>query len=175
MPLDQLRRKSRRLYNKARLSAIIWIVLGLVLCVSFARSFLHATDTVARLGYGMLSLWSLYAAIQAWRFVWPGAQPDTSTAESSLHACLRELERQRDYLRDIWRRSGLIFCFLGLAVLIIPPLVKTYEGPQTLLKAAPFFVLLAVWFAIFIPQRRRNQRRLQREIDDLRSGASPAH
>jgi hypothetical protein len=74
------------------------------------------------------------------------------------------LEKRRDYTLHIWSRSGLLVMFTGLAVLVIPPLVT---APQYLPKAAPLFILLAVWFAIFLPKRKREQQKLQRELDEL--------
>jgi hypothetical protein len=41
-------------------------------------------------------------------------------------------------------------------------------APRLLVNAVPLFVLLAIWLAVFSPLRKRQQRRLQREIDELK-------
>jgi uncharacterized membrane protein YfcA len=86
---------------------------------------------------------------------------------TSLDFYRSELERKRDYERHIWRRSGVPFCFAGLALAIIPELIPALQTPRLLLNAAPFFVLLAIWFVLFFFIRKRNRVKLQREIDEL--------
>ena len=80
----------------------------------------------------------------------------------------KELEKQRDYSIHVWRRAGLTFCFLGLAMIVVPELIHALAAPRLLLNVMPVLVLLAVWVAIFIPKRKRNLRKLQQEIDGLR-------
>jgi hypothetical protein len=87
---------------------------------------------------------------------------------TTLQSYRSELEKRRDYGRHIWRRAGLTFCFLGAALVLAPGLIKSIEDPRLLVNAAPVFVLLAIWLAVFFPMRRRNQQRLRQEIEELR-------
>ena len=167
MSADEIRRKARRLQTKARIEALSWIVIGLFLSVIFARTFAKAGDLVSRLGWGLLSAWGIYGAFQAWRWIWPGKLAPDSTVATSREFYRRELERRRDYGRNVWNRSGLTFCFLGLGMVVLPGLLKSIEAPRLLLNAVPLFVLLSIWIASFIVLRKRNQRKLQREIDEL--------
>jgi hypothetical protein len=50
---------------------------------------------------------------------------------------------------------------------VVPVLIKSFTAPRLLLNVAPVLVLAALWVAIFIPMRKRNQRKLQLEIDGL--------
>jgi hypothetical protein len=168
MSLDEIRRRAHKLQTKARLAAVSQIVMGLVLCVLFARSSARADAVVTRIGWGMLSLWAAYVAYPAYKWIWAGSLAADATLSTSLDFYRRELERSHDYVQHIWRRLGLTFCFAGLAVVIVPPLILL-GTPRLLLKAVPFFVLLATWLAIFFPLRRRQQRRLQQEIDELKA------
>ena len=88
---------------------------------------------------------------------------------TSLEFYRSELERRRDYALHIWRRAGLTFCFLGAAMVVLPGLIKSLGSPRLLLNFAPLFALLAIWLAIFFPKRKRRLRKLQQEIDELRT------
>jgi hypothetical protein len=167
MSLDEIRRKAQKLQMKARLAALAWFVMGLLLCVFFARSSVKADAVVTRIGFGMLSLWGAYGAYQGYKWIWPGTLAADATLSTSLNFYRKELERRHDYVQHIWRRAGLTFCFAGLAVVIVPPLISVLRTPRLLVNAVPFFVLLAIWLAVFFPMRKRQQRRLQQEIDEL--------
>jgi hypothetical protein len=164
MPLNEIRRKAEELQTKGRLKALVSIVLGLLMCVVFARAFARQHNTIARLGYGVLVFSCILFAVQSYKWVWPGRLASDAAQQTCLSFYRRELEKRRDYTLHIWSRSGLLVMFTGLAVLVIPPLVT---APRYLPKAAPLFILLAVWFAIFLPKRKREQQKLQRELDEL--------
>jgi hypothetical protein len=168
MSLDEIRRKAQKLQTKARMSALVTIVIGLVLCVFFGRAFAVAQNAVPRIGLGMLSLWGLYAAYQAYKWTWPGRLAADATFSTSLDFYRSELERSRDYGRQVWRRAGLTFCFAGMAVVIIPGLIEALKTPRLLLNLLPFFVLLVTWLVVFFSMRRRKLRKLQGEIDELK-------
>jgi lipopolysaccharide export LptBFGC system permease protein LptF len=168
MSLDEIRRKAQRLRTKGRLAALLTIVIGLVLCVFFALTASRPQEVVSRIGWGMLSLWGLYAAYQAYRWTWPGTLAADATLSTSLDFYRRELERRHDYARHVWRRAGLTFCFAGLALVVLPALIGAFRTPRLLLNVVPLFVLLIIWFVVFFSMRRRNQRRLRREIDELK-------
>lgn len=167
MSLEEVRRKAQKFQTKSRLATIAWFVMGLLLCVAFARMSTGVQDVIPRIGWGVLSLWALYGPYQAYRWIWPGRLAEDATLNTSLDFYRRELERKRDYERHIWRRSGLTFCFAGLALAILPELIPALKTPRLLLNAAPFFVLLVIWFVLFFVLRKRNRQKLQREIDEL--------
>jgi hypothetical protein len=169
MSLDEIRRKAHKLHTKARLAALAWIVMGLALCVLFASSSAKAHALVERIGWGVLSLWGLYGAYQGYKWIWPGTLATDATLSTSLAFYRSELERRHDYARHIWRRSGLTLCFGGLALVIIPALIEAFGTPRLLVNAVPFFVLLVIWFVAFFSIRKRQQRNLQREIDELKA------
>lgn len=167
MSLDEIRSKIQKLQTKARLAALVRIVIGLVLGVAFAGAFLRTQDVVPRIGYGVLAIWSLYVAWQSHKWIWPVTLSADAAFGTSLDFYRRELERQRDYVRHIWRRAGLTFCFVGLLLVIMPGLISALAAPKLLLNALPLFVLLVIWFVLFFAMRKRSQQKLQREIDAL--------
>ena len=169
MSLDEIRRKAQKLQAKARLAALIWIALGLCLSVLFARTLAGAQDVVPRIGWGVLSLWGLYGVYQAYRWIWPGRLAADATLSTSLDFYRQELERQRDYNRHIWRKSGLTLAFLGLALVAGPALFKAIHSPGLLPNTVPLLVLVVVWFVAFFFAKKRNRQKLQQEIDELKA------
>ena len=167
MSLDEIRRRAQRLQTISRLKVLAAIVIGLFLCAAFARMAAMVGDLIPRIGWGMMSLWGLYGAYAAYKWIWPGRLTADATLSATLEFYRSELERKRDYERHIWRRSGVPFCFAGLALAIIPELIPALQTPRLLLNAVPFFTLLALWFVLFFYLRKRNRLKLQREIDEL--------
>jgi hypothetical protein len=169
MSANEIRGKARQRRKKARLEALRTIAIGIVLCIFFAWTFARAHAALPRMGLGLLSLWGLYVAYQAYRWIWPGRPGPDATVSASVEFYRSELERSRDYGLQIWRKAGLTFCFLGLAMVVLPGLIQSLETPRLLLNFVPLLVLIAIWFAIFFPMRKRRLRKLQREIDELRA------
>jgi hypothetical protein len=167
MSLEEIRRKAQQFRAKRRLKALTAISIGLALCGVFAGTSAKAQYLVLRIGWGVLSLWGLYGAYQAYKWIWPGSLAGDATLGTSLDFYRRELERRRDYVRHVWRRSGLWLCFIGLAFVVLPALMAALKTPRLLVNAVPFFVLLATWFIAFFYIQKRDQGNLQREIDEL--------
>ena len=168
MKAEELRHNARRRQTFYRLKAVLGIIGGLILFALFAHTFLGVRDrVVVRLGFGVLSLWSLYFVYQTYRWIWPGRPaPDTSIS-ATVESYRSELEKRRDYAQHIWRRSGLTFCFLGLGLVVIPGLMDALRQPTLLVSFAPLFALLVTWLAAFLLIRRRNRQKIQREIEEL--------
>lgn len=167
--LDELRRKAERWRWRARAGVLLSIVIGLGLSTAFALVFARTHETVPRLGIGVLILWCLYFAYQSYHWTWPGRLPPDPAVNTSLEFYRSELEKRRDYNRHIWRRAGLTFCFLGLALFLAPALIQAFGTPRLFVKMMPFFVLLAIWIVLFRFMGRRSRRKLQAEIDELRA------
>ncbi len=170
MSVDELHRKAQQRQKKARFEALFSIIIGLMLFVLFACAFVRRPqEMVPRIGWGLMSLWCLYFAYQAYKWIWPRRLAPNGTLNTTLHSYRSELEKRRDYGRHIWRRAGLTFCFLGLAMIILPELIKSLNDLRLLLNVAPVLLLLALWFATFVFVRRRKQGKLQQEIEELRA------
>jgi hypothetical protein len=167
MSVSELRGKAQQRQRKARFETFKSVVVGLILLILFAWAFTRQHEWLSRAGLGVLSLWCLYFMYQTYRWIWPGPRDPEAPLHTTLHSYRNELEKQRDYARHIWTRSGLTFCFLGLALFLAPGLIPALGNPRLLLSAAPFFALLLIWSVTFFIVRRRSQRKLQGEIDEL--------
>ena len=167
MSTDEIRHKAQQRYTEARMRALLSIAMGLGLCALFAWASARAHETVTRMGWGLVSLWCIWFAYHAYRWMWPDRLAPDATVSTSLEFYQRELDRRRDYALHVWGRSGLPFCFLGLAMVVLPPLIQAPAAQR--LNALPFFVLLVIWIAAFIVLRKRDRRKLQQEIDELQA------
>jgi flagellar biogenesis protein FliO len=169
MSADELHRKAQQRQRKARFKAIYSIIAGLILFVFFAWIFARVhNEVVPRIGVGVMSLWGIYYAYQAYKWFWQGRLTPDATLNTTLQSYRSELEKRRDYGRHVWRRAGLTFGVLGVAMVIVPALIKSLDTPRLLLDLLPFFVLLAIWLAVFLRLRKRNRGKLQQEIEELR-------
>ena len=166
MSANELCRKAQQHERKARFEALYSIIAGLILFVFFAWRFVEPYEVVPRMGVGLLSLWGIYYAYQAYKWIWPGRLTPDATFDTTLQSYRSELEKRRDYGRHIWRRAGLTFGVLGVAMIIVPALIGVAGHPRDTL---PFFVLLAIWLAVILRLRKRNRGKLQQEIEELRA------
>ena len=169
MSANELCRKAQQHERKARFEALYSIIAGLILFVFFAWRFVEPYEVVPRMGVGLLSLWGIYYAYQAYKWIWPGRLTPDATFDTTLQSYRSELEKRRDYGRHLWRRAGLTFLVLGVAMVIVPALIKSLDTPRLLLNTLPFFVILAMWLAVFLRLRKRNRGKLQQEIEELRA------
>jgi membrane protein implicated in regulation of membrane protease activity len=168
MKADELRRKMQQQQRKARFKVIFAIIIGLFLFVVFGRgAFTAHGDAFPRLGFGVLSLWSIYFAYQEYKWIWPGRLAADAAFNNTLQSYRGELEKRRDYGRHIWRRAGLSFCFFGLALVVVPGLVEAFNHPGLLMNFVPIFALLVTWLAAFFYIRKRQRQKLQQEIEEL--------
>ena len=169
MSADELRRKSQQRQRKDRFAAVYSIISGLILFVFFAWTFARVhNEVVPRIGVGVMSLWGIYYAYQAYKWFWQERLAPDAALNTTVQSYRSELEKRRDYGRHIWRRLGLPFGLLGLAMVIVPGLIKSLDAPRLLLNFVPLFVLFAIWCAIYFPMRKRGQQKLQQEIEELR-------
>jgi hypothetical protein len=168
MSADQLRTKSQQREKKARWEAVYSMIGGLILFLFFVRTFARVHQIIPRAGFGVLALWCIYFVYQAYKWLWPAQPAPDATVDTTLRSYRSELEKHRDYTRNLWRRAGLPFCVLGSALVMAPTLIKSIDVPRFLEAWAPVLVLFAVWLPVFFFVRRRRWQKLQQEIDELR-------
>ena len=91
--------------------------------------------------------------------------PEATALTPSMEFYRRELERQRDLLRDIWR--WYLGPFIPGLVVFVWGSVRHVKGGQWV-KAVPFGVLCVVFFWFVGRLNRRAADKLQRQIEELR-------
>jgi ABC-type Fe3+-siderophore transport system permease subunit len=168
MSADVLRHRALQRQAKARLEAYFSVIIGLVLSIFFAWTFTRAHTVLARMGWALLSLWGIYAAYHAYKWVWPQNLPEDAPVSTCLKFYRRELEKRRDYLRHRWWRL-LPFLLLGMAMVIVGTGAQA-APPNPLLAALPFFLVLAIWaVAFFVMKKKLGRENLRQEIEELRA------
>ncbi|HWE48679.1 MAG TPA: hypothetical protein VG273_02760 [Bryobacteraceae bacterium] len=111
--------------------------------------------------------WSLAGLYFLNRGMWSSPMPGDAALSSGLEFCRRQIERQRDLVRRalLWS-FGPVMLAIGTFVLALVMISKRERGifPNGL----PFLILVAVWVVWGFVIRSREQRQLQREIEELR-------
>ena len=92
--------------------------------------------------------------------------PADAGLSSGLEFCRREIERQRDLLR-----RGLLWVFgpmlLAISTLILALVMAGTRNQGIFPNGLPFLILVVVWIIAYFAIRLREQRALQRELDEL--------
>ncbi len=169
MSADEMRLRALRFQTKARLRAAAGITSALLVCAFFGWNAARTDELVPRLGLGIISLCGIFMAYSTYKWVWPGNLPADAPVSTSIEFYRSELERRRDYGRHIWRRTGLPYLFLGMAMFLAPALIAAFGAPRLFLNMIPFFLLLILWFVLFFRGQKRGQRKVQQELDELRA------
>jgi len=164
MSIEEIRQKAWKLQRKARREVLVLYGFALLFVVFFGMSFVKANDTLSRAGFALMVVSALYFPYQAQKRLWPRSESTESASTTGLDFYRRELERRRDYWRHIWGLLGPLFFSSGVVLLAV---LKAMKNPGLWLNLLPFTLLLAIWAASFIPLRKRELRKIQREIDTV--------
>ncbi len=182
MSVDQLRIAAHKLEKKSQFEALYSIVVCAVVFVFFARIVLHPGPMVGPIPWPAASLWSvrlgcaliciggLYEIYKACRRFRSSRPAPEASLETTVHSYRKRLENRRNRFRNYWHYKGLWIILTGMALAIAPRLIDSYhQGPQHLLEAAPLAGLIVLWLIAVAVIRRRVQRKLQQEIDELQA------
>jgi hypothetical protein len=111
--------------------------------------------------------WGLAGLYFLNRGMWSAAMPRDLGFKTGLEACRLEIERQRDLARRVLVWSfGPVMLTVATFVLALA-LISTRER-GIFPNGLPFLIVLVVWIVLFFVLRSREQRELQREIDELK-------
>ena len=119
-----------------------------------------------RLAVGLLLAGTIYVLYQLHTRGAAKTMPEALALRTCLEFHRRELERQRDLSRDVWKWYLLPFVPGLLAVVAVTAL---HLPPEKWIRLLPFILL---WAAMFYAVWRLNKRgadKLQRRIDELNS------
>jgi hypothetical protein len=120
-----------------------------------------------QLSYALAIAWSFAGLYFLNRGKWPEGLPDDAGLSAGIEFCRREIERRREYSRRVllWG-FGPVLLAIGAFILTL----AFVAGKALFPKGMPFITLVLVWIAAyFFIVRVREQRELQREIENLES------
>ena len=108
--------------------------------------------------------WSLAGLYFVNRGMRSAAMPGDAALSTGLEFCRREIARRRCFIRRtlLWS-FGPVMLAIGTFIAALATLAAGRIFPN----AMPFLTLVVVWIAAYFVIRVREQRELQREIDEL--------
>ena len=167
MSVDEIRLRAGKHSHKIAWRNAREYIAALAVTVFFSFSFWHTEDTLTRAGFvlmvgGLIYVcWHLHAN-GSWR-----RMPENLGAENCLQFHRRELERQRDLLRGVWRWY-LGPMVPGMVVLMVA-IARTNPGHlKHFGSVVAVYDTLVVLFFVFVGWlNERAARKLQKKIDEL--------
>jgi hypothetical protein len=132
----------------------------------FGTTQLAPLQEALQLLFAFALLWSLAGLYFLHKGMWSAEMPGDVALTAGLGLCLREMERQRDLLRRalLWSLGPTV---LGLGAFIAALAMAGTRDRGMFPNGLPFLVLVFLWLAGYLVLRLRQQRELQREIDEL--------
>jgi hypothetical protein len=169
MTLEIIRQKTRELHAKTGWD-LIKSIAGPLIAAAICAFGIRFPHPVLRAVFAFSFAWSLTGQYFLHRRMWSPALPADAALSTGIESYRREVERRRFLFGRfmLWHLGPVIFAIATLIVLLLSlgfgsgMLLK-----GTLLRMSPFLALMAVWIVSIFVIRMRQQRELQREIDDL--------
>lgn len=163
MPLEEVRKRAGNFHSKIYWRNMREYFVSVVVIVWFGYFLWTDPTPLVRAGNAMMIAGTVYMMWQMHRRGAAGSLPVGVSASAWMDFYRRELVRQRDALRSIWKWylapfvPGIILILVGRAI--------QFQG-----KLTPVFVTAAICIAVFAGIWALNAwvaRKLQRRIDEL--------
>lgn len=168
MTLKLIEHKSRELRVRTRRKLIGTaagpLAVGLVYGIGVQqfvglREFLHPL-------FAFALAWSIAGVFFLNRGMWPAVRQEEMGIRTGLQFCRQEIERQRDIDRRVLVWSfGPVMLTLGTFILALA--MVGMKGRGIFPNGFPFLALVVVWIVSYFVIRWREQRDLQRQLDEL--------
>lgn len=166
MTLETIRRKARELHAKTRRELLGSIVapVGVIAFSGLGSAIFH--DPLQRTVFVLALAWALAGQFFLHRGMWSATLPGDAALTTGLEYYRQEIQRRRDLFHRVlrWTFGPLV---LAIGALLLPIVTVGVEERGAFRNMIPFLTLLAVWLGGFFVVRMRQQRDLQREIEEL--------
>jgi hypothetical protein len=164
MSLEEIRQKAERFQTKIRSRNLREYGGAAFVFASFGYYMWRFPDL--RWACGLILAGTAYVVYQ----LHTRGAAQTVPASMALDPCIdfhrRELERQRDLLRDVWK--WYLAPFMPGLVVFIATLLRRQPADQWI-RMLPFTLMCIAVFGGVLLLNRRGARKLQRQIDELNS------
>jgi hypothetical protein len=173
MPLEEIRRKAGKFQRRINLRNLREYVAAAIVAGIFALYVKWFPNFLMRAGSVLTIFAALYISYQIYRKGSANVLPQDCDFDCCIDFHRRELERQRDLLRRIWRWylgpfiPGMLLFFLGTQFAAHPPF------PHHGLSFAWELAVAAIVLVLIAKLNERAANRLQRQIDNLETLAKP--
>jgi hypothetical protein len=162
MTLEAMRTKVKELHAKTRKQLLgnLAVLLVVVALYGFGTQRFPSLKLLLALPIA----WSLAGVYFLNRGMWSGTTPEDAALSTGLQSYRREVARRRDLFNRILLWSfGPVLLAIGTFLVALARVSDRAIFPN----AMPFMTLVVVWIAAYFVIRMREQRELQREIDEL--------
>ena len=164
-----IEQKSRKLHAKTRRKLIGTVAGPLAAGIFYAYSMkaFPALRQVLQPLFAFAVAWGLAGMYFLNRGMWSAAIPGDVGLNTGLEVCRLEIERQRDLVRRllVWSFGPVM---LATATFVLALAMVSTRERGIIPNGLPFLIVLVVWIVSFFVIRLREQRELQREIDELK-------
>ncbi len=176
MTLEKIRQKTQELHAKTRRQLIGNSIMPLAVFAFYGYGIAKFSDPALRTLFACAIAWSLAGQYFLNRGMWSAMLPGDAALSTGLESYRREVERQRSLFGRfmLWQFGPVMFAIATLVLLILTLGIGNRGMPLNgailtgaLLKMSPFLTLMVIWIVGFFVIRMREQRQLQREIDEL--------
>jgi hypothetical protein len=166
MTLETIRRKARELHAKTRRELIGNIAAPLAVVVFAGLGVAIFDDSPQRTVFALALAWALAGQYFLHRGMWSATLPGDAALTTGLEFYRREIERRRYLFRRVlkWSFGPMV---LAIGALLLPIVTGGIAERGAYRNMIPFLTLLALWLVGFFVVRMRQQRELQREIQEL--------
>lgn len=172
MSVDEIRRRAGKFQSKIYRRNAREYVASFIVVVFFGYEFWRAPDLLTHAGFALMIAGVLYIAWQLHARGSARSLPGELGLSSNLEFHRRELERQRDLIRNVWP------WYLGPVipgwVVLTAALARTNPGHlrHIGLSLTLLDTFAALFFVFIWKLNQRGARRLQHRIDELKALAS---
>jgi hypothetical protein len=170
MTLEKIRQKTQQLHSKTHWD-LIKSISGPLIVAAICGFGIRFPDPVLRAVLAFAITWSLAGQYFLNRGMWRATLPGDAALSTGLASYRREVERRRFLFSRmmLWQFGPVVFA-IAILIVLIASLGTGDRGMllrEALLKMIPFLTLIVIWIAAVCVIRMRQQRELQREIDEL--------
>jgi len=168
MTIKLIHQKSRDLRARTRrkLAGSVVAPLGVGIFCAFSMKAFGPLPGVLQPIFAVSFIWSVAGLYFLNRGMWSVTTPADMGFSTGLDFCRREINRQRDLVRRmlLWSFGPLMLAIGAfIAALVMISTAERAIFPNGL----PFLILLVIWIATYFIIRLQEQRKLQREFDEL--------
>ena len=164
-----IEQRSRTLRAKTRRKLIGTIVGPLVAGIFYAYSMkaFPALRHVLQPSFAFAVAWGLAGSYFLNRGMWSALMPGDLGLNTGLEVCRLEIERQRALVRRslVWSFGPVM---LATATFVLALALVSTRERGIIPNGLPFLIVLVVWIVSWFVIRSSEQRKLQREIDELK-------
>jgi len=167
MTLEMIQQRVRESESKRRKGLFGSVAMALIVLIISSLGILWAKSGGLRVVFALAIAWALAGQGLLHRGMWPvEALSGDGTLSTGLEFYRRELDRHLSLFRRLlqWSFGPAILSIVALVAVLLGIASKTN---RPLISVAPFATLVVVWTVAFFALRLREQKKLQREIDEL--------